>query len=88
MNNNNIYPIYPIHYIVSTFTQFKNGFVFEPNGSGKKFTKMAGVLVAPDTEAFEWIRLNVSPEFFNEYVVKILYASPDRFSRNGLIKHV
>jgi len=72
--------IYPIHYIVRTFAQFKNGIVFEPYGSRKKFTKMAGLLVAPDTEAFEWIRLNVSPEFFNKYVVKILYASPERFS--------
>jgi len=71
----------PINSIVQTFTQLKNGDVVEPIGSGKLFTKFSGLLVAPDLEAFEWIRENVSSEFFNKFVIRFLYASPDRFSR-------
>jgi hypothetical protein len=41
--------------------------------------KWAGLLVAPDMEACEWMKANVGIEFFNEYVVRILHASPERF---------
>lgn len=60
-------------------TQMKEGEVFELNG--KTFTKWAGLLVAPDMESREWIKTNVSPEFFNTHVIHILHASPERFTR-------
>ena len=59
-------------------TQMKEGDVFELNG--KTFTKWAGLLVAPDMEACELIKANISAEFFNKYVIRILHASPERFS--------
>jgi len=59
-------------------TQLKEGEVFELDG--KTFTKWAGLLVAPDMEACELIKSNVSEEFFNKYVIRILHASPERFS--------
>jgi hypothetical protein len=59
-------------------TQLKEGEVFELGG--KTFTKWAGLLVAPDMEACELIKSNVSEEFFNKYVIRILHASPERFS--------
>lgn len=55
------------------FTCMKEGEVFELNG--KTFTKWAGLLVAPDMEACELIKSNVSAEFFNKCVVRIMYAS-------------
>lgn len=69
-------------WIARTFSQLKEGDTFKPVGSEKTFTKWAGLLVAPDMEAREWIRSQVSVEFFNEYVVRILHASPERFSRS------
>jgi hypothetical protein len=57
----------------------KEGEVFEL--SGKTFTKWAGLLVAPDMEAVEWMKANVDAEFFNKYVIRILHASPERFSQ-------
>ena len=59
-------------------TQLKEGDVFELNG--KTFTKWAGLLVAPDMESCELIKANISAEFFNKYVIRILHASPERFS--------
>jgi hypothetical protein len=70
------------HGIARTFSQLKEGDTFKPIGSGKTFTKWARLLVAPDMEAREWIRSQVSVEFFNDYVVMILHASPERFSRS------
>ena len=55
-------------------THMKEGEVFELNG--KTFTKWAGLLVAPDMESCELIKANVSAEFFNKYVIRILHASP------------
>ena len=69
-------------WIARTFSQLKEGDGFKPVGSEKTFTKWAGLLVAPDMEAREWIRSQVSVEFFNDYVVRILHASPERFSRS------
>ena len=63
---------------ICTLSQMKEGDVFELNG--KTFTKWAGLLVAPDMEACELIKANVSAEFFNKYVVRIMDASPERFS--------
>jgi hypothetical protein len=60
-------------------TQMKEGEVFELNG--KMFTKWAGLVVAPDMEAVEWMKANVDAEFFNKYVIRILNASPERFSQ-------
>jgi hypothetical protein len=59
-------------------TQLKEGEVFKLNG--KTFTKWAGLLMAPDMESCELIKANVSAEFFNKYVIRILHASPERFS--------
>lgn len=64
------------------FTQMKDGAEFEPNGSGKIFIKWAGLIVAPDMEAVEWMKTNVHIEFFDKYVVRILHASSERFSRS------
>ena len=47
---------------------------FNLTNSEKVFTKMAGMIAAPDMEAYEWIRMNVSDEFFNTRVVRIAYA--------------
>ena len=69
-----------------TFIQLKEGDVIKPAGSGKTFIKWAGLLVAPDMEACEWMKANVGIEFFNEYVVRILHASPERFYRNTNMK--
>ena len=63
---------------ICTLSQMKEGEVFELGG--KTFTKWAGLLVAPDMEACELIKENLSEEFFNKYVIRILHASPDRFS--------
>ena len=63
---------------ICTLSQMKEGDVFELGG--KTFTKWAGLLVAPDMEACELIKANVSEEFFNKYVIRILHASPERFS--------
>jgi len=60
-------------------TQMKEGDVVEIDG--KTFTKWAGLLLAPDMEACELIKANVSEEFFNKYVVRIMDASPERFSQ-------
>ena len=60
------------------FMQLKESDVFELGG--KTFTKWAGLLVAPDMESCELIKANVSEEFFNKYVIRILNASPKRFS--------
>ena len=67
--------------IIHTLTQLKEGDVIEPAGSGKRFTKRAGLIVAPDVEACEWIKAKVGADFFNEHVVRILHAYPERFSR-------
>ena len=63
------------HCIDRAFAQLKDGDKFEPVGSGKIFTKMAGVLVAPDLESYTWIKSKTSSEFFNKYVVRIMYSS-------------
>jgi hypothetical protein len=47
---------------------------FNLTNSEKVFTKLAGMIAAPDMEAYEWIRMNVSAEFFNTRVVRIAYA--------------
>ncbi|NBO55772.1 MAG: hypothetical protein EBU84_14570 [Actinobacteria bacterium] len=61
------------------FMQLKESDVIELNG--KTFTKWAGLVVAPDMEAVEWMKANVDAEFFNKYVVRIMDASPERFSQ-------
>jgi len=66
-------------WIIQALAQLKEGDVIDPPGSGKTFTKRAGLIVAPDMEACEWIKANIGAEFFNEHVVRILYASPERF---------
>ena len=75
-------------WIARIFSQLKEGDTFKPIGSGKTFTKWAGLLVAPDMEAREWIRSQVSVEFFNEYVVRILHASPERFYTKSNMKQL
>jgi hypothetical protein len=52
----------------------KEGQCFNLDQSGKVFTKVAGMIAAPDMEAYESIRPNVSAEFFNTRVVRIAYA--------------
>lgn len=47
---------------------------FNLTNSEKVFTKLAGMLAAPDMEAYEWVRMNVDDEFFNTRVVRIAYA--------------
>ena len=61
------------------FMQLKESDVIELNG--KTFTKWAGLVVAPDMEAVEWMKANVDADFFNKYVVRIMDASPERFSQ-------
>jgi len=60
--------------------QLKEGDVIELDGIGKTFTKWAGLVVAPDMEAVEWMKANVDAAFFDKYVVRIMHASPERFS--------
>jgi hypothetical protein len=52
----------------------KEGQCFNLDQSGKVFTKVAGMIAAPDMESYESIRPNVSAEFFNTRVVRIAYA--------------
>lgn len=61
--------------IVLNFTQLKEGDVFELLGSGKIFTKWAGLIVAPNMESCEWIKTNFGADFFNKYVIRVLYVS-------------
>ena len=70
----------PCTQFIQTFAQLKEGDVIEPAGSGKTFTKQAGLLVAPDMEAVEWMKANGDAEFFDKYVVRIMHASPERFN--------
>jgi hypothetical protein len=58
----------------SILADTKEGRCFKLNNSGKVFTKLAGMIAAPDMEAYEWIRANVSAEFFNTCVVRIARA--------------
>ena len=74
--------------VSKVFSQLKEGDVIEPAGSGKTFMKWAGLLVAPDMEACEWMKANVGIEFFNEYVVRILHASPERFYTKSNMKQL
>jgi len=67
------------------FMQLKESDVIELNG--KTFTKWAGLVVAPDMEAVEWMKANVDAEFFNKYVVRIMDASPERFSQKWKWKY-
>lgn len=52
----------------------KEGRSFKLDQSGRVFTKIAGMIAAPDMEAYESIRPNVSAEFFNTRVVRVAYA--------------
>lgn len=52
----------------------KEGQSFMLDKSGKRFTKMAGMIAAPDMEAYESVRMTVSAEFFNTRVVRVAYA--------------
>lgn len=70
-------------WVIHKITQLKDGDTFELAGSGKMFTKRAGSIVAPDMEACEWIKTNIGTDFFNEHVVRILQASPERFCRKS-----
>jgi predicted P-loop ATPase/GTPase len=36
---------------------------------------MAGLLVAPDMDAYNWMKSRVSARFFNTHVVRIVYVS-------------
>jgi len=63
---------------ICTLSQMKEGDVFELNG--KTFTKWAGLIVAPDMEACALFKATAGDELFNKYVVRILHASPERFS--------
>jgi hypothetical protein len=58
------------------FAQLIEGRCFQiDDDSGKVFKKMAGLLLAPDTDAYNWIKARVSANFFNTYVVRIVYVS-------------
>ena len=52
----------------------KDGQSFTLDNSGKIFTKIAGMIAAPDMDAYESVRMAVSAEFFNTYVVRVAYA--------------
>ena len=52
----------------------KEGQCFMLDKSGKSFTKIAGMIAAPDMDAYESVRMTVSAEFFNTRVVRIAYA--------------
>lgn len=52
----------------------KEGQCFKLDQNGRDFTKVAGMIAAPDMESYESIRPNVSAEFFNTCVVRIAYA--------------
>ncbi len=52
----------------------KEGQCFMLDKSGKSFTKIAGMIAAPDMDAYESVRMTVSAEFFNTHVVRLAYA--------------
>jgi hypothetical protein len=58
----------------------KDGQCFKLDQSGKVFTKIAGMIAAPDMEAYESVRMNVSPDFFNTHVVRVAYARARLFT--------
>ncbi len=58
-------------------TQLNEGQFFE-HSSGKNFTKFAGLIAAHDIDTYNWLKSNVSTDFFNTYVVRIVLLSPGR----------
>ena len=53
------------------------------HNTGKIFTKMAGLFVTQDLDAYQWIKANVSSDFFSTYVARIVSVSRPR-SRSAI----
>ena len=70
--------------LVHALTQLKEGDTFEPCNSGKIFTKMGGLFVTQDMDAYNWMKANVDTDFFNTYVARIVFESRSR-SRSALV---
>ena len=47
----------------------------DKDNTGKIFTKMAGLFVTQDLDAYQWIKANVSVDFFSTYVARIVSVS-------------
>jgi len=62
------------HAFSAILSNVKDGQSFTLDNSGKSFTKIAGMIAAPDMDAYESVRMNVSAEFFNTHVVRVAYA--------------
>ena len=45
------------------------------DNTGKIFTKMAGLFVTQDLDAYQWIKASVSTDFFSTYVARIVSVS-------------
>ena len=62
--------------LLQCFERLREGHCFQVGEcAGKKFKKMAGLLVAPDMDAYNWMKSRVSARFFNTHVVRIVYVS-------------
>lgn len=61
--------------LLACFERLREGQSFQTSESGKIFKKMAGMLVALDMDAYNWIKSRVSAHFFNTRVVRLVYVS-------------
>ena len=68
MNNNNTS-------LANILMKLKDGQTFEPDNSGKIFTKMGGIVVTQCMDDYNWIKANVDTDFFNTYVGRIVFVS-------------
>jgi hypothetical protein len=62
------------HAFSAILSNVKDGQSFTLDNSGKSFMKIAGMIAAPDMDAYESVRMTVSAEFFNTHVVRVAYA--------------
>lgn len=61
--------------LLQCFERLREGQCFQTSESRKIFKKMAGMLVALDMDAYNWIKSRVSEYFFNTRVVRLVYVS-------------
>lgn len=59
-------------YIDNLFSNLKEGQSIRVNNHEKNFTKMGGVIVASDIDSYNWIKSQVSDNFFNTYVGRLV----------------
>ena len=62
-------------FIDHLFSNLKEGQSIRCNDQEKNFTKMGGLILAPDIDSYNWIKTRVSATFFNTYVGRLVSVS-------------